>query len=316
MPQRVFFVDTDTATDDAVALLMVLQRPDIEVVGISTVAGNCSVEQATQNALFVRDLVKSTVAVHVGADAPLAREWEGAHHVHGRDGMGDIDLPLYGRAAHTNDGVGALIDAAARWSGQLELVTLGPLTNLALALAQAPELVDQLKRVVVMGGTAELPGNVTPLAEYNFWADPEAAHQVAVSGLHFEMAGWDIATKFAAVDPDWAAELRSLGPLGKLAFDIQGVLRSFYRIILNSHTTHLPDPLAMAIALEPDLVVRVVGVGAEVRRHVAVVDLAERRGPEARRSRWIARRVMRASPCSPELLSPMRGNQLYRVRQG
>ena len=115
MSPRTFFIDTDTATDDAVALLMALQHPDIEVVGISTVAGNCTIEQATQNALYTRDLVGSTVPVHVGADGPLMRDLQSAHHVHGQDGMGDIGLPLHSREPASRRGVNAMIDRMQRY---------------------------------------------------------------------------------------------------------------------------------------------------------------------------------------------------------
>ena len=251
MSRRKFFIDTDTATDDAVALVMALQHPDVDVLGISTVAGNCTIEQATQNALYTRDLVGSTVPVHVGADGPLMRPLQTAHHVHGKDGMGDIGLPLHSREPDSHRGVQAMIDAIMNSPGDVELVTLGPLTNLALALRLEPAIVGALKRVVTMGGTAVLPGNITPLAEFNFWVDPEAAAIVTNSGLHFEMAGWDISTAHAVIHDELAAELRSLGTLGKFAVDIQGVLREFCRTETVLDGFDLPDPLAMAIAPRP-----------------------------------------------------------------
>ena len=127
------------------------------------------------------------------------------------------------------------------------------MTNLALALRLEPAIVGALKRVVTMGGTAVLPGNITPLAEFNFWVDPEAAAIVTNSGLHFEMAGWDISTAHAVIHDELAAELRSLGTLGQFAVDIQGVLREFCRTETILDGFDLPDPLAMAIALDPSL---------------------------------------------------------------
>jgi len=265
MPKRKFFIDTDTATDDAIALLMALQHPDIDVVGISTVAGNCTIEQATQNALYTRDLVGSTVPVHVGADGPLMRNLQSAHHVHGQDGMGDIGLPLHSREPASHRGVQALIDTIMDNPGEIELVTLGPLTNIALALRLEPGIIGAVKRVVTMGGTAVLPGNITPLAEFNFWADPEAAYIVANSGLQFEMAGWDISTAHAVIHDELAAELRSLGTLGAFAVDIQAVLREFCRNETMLDGFDLPDPLAMAIAIDPSIVL------AEARHFVDVI---------------------------------------------
>ena len=265
MGKRTFFIDTDTATDDAIALLMALQHPDIDVVGISTVAGNCTIEQATQNALYTRDLVGSTVPVHVGADGPLMRRLQSAHHVHGQDGMGDIGLPLHSRQPASYRGVQALIDTIMDNPGEIELVTLGPLTNIALALRLEPGIIDAVKRVVTMGGTAVLPGNITPLAEFNFWADPEAAYIVANSGLSFEMAGWDISTAHAVIHDELAAELRSLGTLGAFAVDIQAVLREFCRNETMLDGFDLPDPLAMAIAIDTGIVTR------EARHFVDVI---------------------------------------------
>lgn len=265
MPRRLFFIDTDTATDDAVALIMALRQPDIDVLGISIVAGNCSVEQATQNALYVRELLGSSVPIHVGADAPLLRPLETADHIHGIDGMGDIGLPLSGRTPDSHRGIQAMIDAVMSHPGEVELITIGPLTNLALALKIEPGIVDAVKRVVMMGGAAVLPGNVTPLAEFNFWADPEAAHIVATSGLRFEMAGWDISMAHAVIDDELAAELQSLGELGGFAVGIQEVLREFCRENTDRDGFDLPDPLAMAIAIDPDMVTR------ESQRYVDVI---------------------------------------------
>jgi len=256
MTKRKFFIDTDTATDDAVALVMALRNSDIDVLGISTVAGNCTIEQATQNALYTQNLVGSTVPVHVGAAGPLMRDLQSAHHVHGQDGMGDIGLELHSREPASYRGVQALIDAIMDNPGEIELVTLGPLTNLALALRLEPGIIDSVKRVVSMGGTAILPGNVTALAEFNFWADPESAYIVANSGLQWEMAGWDISTAHAVIHDELAAELRSVGMLGAFAMDIQAVLREFCRNETMLDGFDLPDPLAMAIAIEPTIVTR------------------------------------------------------------
>ena len=148
MAKRKFFINTDTATDDAVALVMALRHSAIDVLGISTVAGNCTIEQATQNALYTRDLVGSNAPIHVGADGPLMRDLQSAHHVHGQDGMGDIGLALHGREPASFRGVQALIDVIMDNPGEIELVTLGPLTNLALALRLEPGIIDSVKRVL------------------------------------------------------------------------------------------------------------------------------------------------------------------------
>ena len=256
MAKRKFFIDTDTATDDAVALIMALTQPDIDVLGISIVAGNCPADMATQNALYTLELLGSKVPVHVGATKPLMRELQSGQHVHGADGMGDIGLPLKGRTPASNDGVTAIIDAIMNNPGEIELVTLGPLTNIALAIAIEPRIIKNVKRVVAMGGTAVLPGNITALAEFNFWVDPEAAHMVFDSGLFIEMVGWDISVAHAVITDQLAAELRTLGKLGEFAIDIQKALREFCRTTTKLDGFDLPDPIAMAIAIDPTIVTK------------------------------------------------------------
>ena len=253
---RKFFIDTDTATDDAVALIMALTQPDIDVLGISIVAGNCPADMATQNALYTLELLGSKVPVHVGATKPLLRELQSGQHVHGSDGMGDIGLPLKGRIPTSYDGVTAIIDVIMNNPGEIELVTLGPLTNIALAISIEPKIIKNVKRFIAMGGTAVLPGNITPLAEFNFWVDPEAAHMVFNSGLFIEMVGWDISVAHAVISDQLATELRALGKLGEFAIDIQGALREFCRTTTQLDGFDLPDPIAMAIAIDPTIVTK------------------------------------------------------------
>lgn len=256
MAKRKFFIDTDTATDDAVALIMALTQPDIDVLGISIVAGNCPADMATQNALYTLELLGSKVPVHVGATKPLLRELQSGQHVHGSDGMGDIGLPLKGRIPTSYDGVTAIIDVIMNNPGEIELVTLGPLTNIALAISIEPKIIKNVKRFIAMGGTAVLPGNITPLAEFNFWVDPEAAHMVFNSGLFIEMVGWDISVAHAVISDQLATELRALGKLGEFAIDIQGALREFCRTTTQLDGFDLPDPIAMAIAIDPTIVTK------------------------------------------------------------
>ena len=175
---RPFFIDTDTASDDAVALVIALTHPDVEVVGISVVAGNVPLDLGVQNALWVAEQCNASVPVHAGAAAPLVVPLETGQYVHGADGMGDIGLPLTGRTPASKDGVSALLDASHRYAGQLELVTLGPLTNLALALRADPALPERLARCVVMGAVADHVGNQTPVAEFNMWVDPHSVDEV------------------------------------------------------------------------------------------------------------------------------------------
>lgn len=257
---RPFFIDTDTASDDAVALVMALRHPAVEVVGIGVVAGNVPLEMAVQNALYTRELVGADdVPVHVGESAPLLIPLETAQNVHGGDGMGDIGLPLTGRTPDTHDAVGALLAASRAHAGELTLVTLGPLTNVARALERDPALPERIPRTVVMGAVADHVGNVTPVAEFNIWADPHAAQVVFDSGLHVELVGWDISRSYAVVEPELATELRALGtPVAEFCVDIQAVVAAFCASETKLAGFDLPDPIAMAHAIDP-------GIGVEMR---------------------------------------------------
>src|ERR1700692_768289 len=177
---RPILIATDTASDDAVALIMALRSPSVEIKAITTVAGNVTVEQATRNALFTVELCGTEVPVYSGAAKPLERELQTADWFHGQDGLGDHGYAPSVRTPASGDAVDALIEAVQSTPG-IEIITLGPLTNLALALERWPSLARSLGRGVVMGGAPCCEGNVTPAAEFNIWVDPEAARTVFAS---------------------------------------------------------------------------------------------------------------------------------------
>jgi len=277
--RRPFLIDTDTAADDAVALLMAFAEPSVEVVAITAVGGNCGVEQAAQNALYVAEVCGASPPVHLGAGRPLAGPLVTAEAVHGADGMGDAGLPIGGRAPAAGDAVDVILAAAERHAGRLTVVTLGPLTNLALALARDPDLAGKIARCVVMAGAGDGVGNVTPVAEYNVWVDPEAARAIFGSGLAITMVGCDASRRDAAFGDADVAAWRGLGTAGaRLAIDATAGLRRFVRARRGTDVFDLPDPLAMAVALDETLVTRAdhVNVAVEVRaefsRGATVVD--------------------------------------------
>ena len=284
---RPFLIDTDTASDDAVALLMALRHPAVEVVAITVVAGNVPLDKGVQNALYTVELSRSDAPVYGGVARPLLRELETAQFVHGEDGMGDIGLSLTGRQPGSGHAVDVIIETARRHAGRLTLVTLGPLTNLAVALVRAPEIASQIERCVIMGGVGSGHGNVTPVAEYNIWVDPEAAHIVFRSGLPITMVGWDISRISAVIDPATAGRLRGLDTeLAHFAIDIQGTLAKFTASVTKLEGFDLPDPIAMAVALDPRIAatrhthVEVV-VGAAPGRGQTIVDHLTRDGRPA-----------------------------------
>ena len=249
---RRFVIDTDTASDDAVALLMALRHPEVSVEAITVVAGNVGLDQAVQNALYTVELAGAEVAVHAGAAKPLMRDLQTATEVHGADGMGDCGLELAGRAPAPGRGADVLVDAILGSPAEITLVALGPLTNLAVALLRAPEIAGAVQRVVVMGGTGVSgPGNVTAMAEYNFWADPEAARIVAASGMPLELVGWDISVDSAVVTEERHEAIKAIGSeLSAFAVDIaQGVRR--FAMGNGLAGDDLPDPIAVAHAIDP-----------------------------------------------------------------
>ena len=264
--KRKFFIDTDTASDDAVALIIALRHGDIDVVGIGVVAGNVPLEMGVQNALYTRELCGSSAPIYVGAAKPLVRELRTAQFVHGMDGMGDIGLDLAGRQPNVGDAVDELIKAAYEFDGVLELVTLGPLTNIALALKKDPSIAKKIKRCVVMGAVADHIGNVTPVAEFNMWVDPEAVDVVLQSGMNLEFVGWDISRKFAVITQAESAMLRAMDtPFATFTIDIQRVLEKFCENETHLAGFDLPDPIAIAYAINSS-------VADEVREMHLVVE--------------------------------------------
>ena len=251
---RRFLIDTDTASDDAVALLMALRHPEITVDAITVVAGNVGLEQGVQNALYTVELCDADVPVYAGACSPMLRSLQTAQNVHGQDGMGDAGYLLSGRIPAMGRGAQVVVQTILDAPGEVTLVTLGPLTNVAIAVLSAPEIVDAVDRVVVMGGTGvHGPGNVSAMAEYNFWADPEAAAVVIRAGFPIEFVGWDISIASALVDAERHAALKALDTaLSRFAVDISQVVRRF---AMNNglQGDDLPDPIAMAHAIDPSV---------------------------------------------------------------
>lgn len=263
---RPFIIDTDTASDDAVALMMALRAPDIDVKAITVVCGNVPLEQGVQNALFTVERCGQSTPVYAGLARPLLRALDTAQNVHGQDGMGDLGLPLVGRTPASGHAVDVLIETIRRCRGTITLVSLGPLTNLAVALLRAPDIAQQVARYVMMGGVSDGIGNMTPVAEYNIWADPEAAQIVFESGITIEMVGWDISRKYATFNADEAAALRAAGSeLARLAVDIQGTVNTFATSVTHLTGFDLPDPITMAVAIEPEI------ASSIIERHVSVV---------------------------------------------
>lgn len=253
---RKMIIDTDTASDDAVAIMMALQTPDIEVEAITIVGGNMPVDQGSINARYTVELCGKNVPVYNGADQPLTREVYRAYFFHGPDGMGGMNYQTT-RPVAEGHAVDVLIDTIKANPGII-LVPLGPLTNVALALAKAPEIVRNVSRCVVMGGAACTVGNITPAAEYNIWCDPEAARMCFRSGLPIEMVGWELCRGEANLtdeDMRYCKEVLNT-PLAHFAVDCNISALQTNRNWLGDPGLGLPDPVAMAIAIDPTICTR------------------------------------------------------------
>jgi len=275
---RKFLIDTDTASDDAVAMCMAFRHPDIDVVACTVVAGNVPLDQAVQNALYTAELCGADVPVYAGHERPILRELRTAQEVHGQDGMGDIGLPLSGRTPADGWAPQVIIDTIRNNPGEITLVPIGPLTNVATALLMAPDIAQLVERVVIMGGTGEHgPGNISPTAEFNFWVDPEAVRVVLRSGMPLEFVGWDISIASAVVTDERQAQLRALGELGNFAVDIQATLHAYAWEETRLKGPDFPDPIAMAHAIDPSpATIEHLGVdiavGPEPMRGTLIVD--------------------------------------------
>jgi purine nucleosidase len=290
--KRKFLIDTDTASDDAVALIMALRHPDVEVLAITTVAGNVGVEQATRNALYTAELCDSSVLVFTGVAKPLERAHQNAEWFHGRDGLGDHGYPAPRLTAEKKSAVDAIIDTIEANAG-LVLVTLGPLTNIARALQKHPGIASKVSRCVVMGGAPCCEGNVTPAAEYNIWCDPEAAHIVVRSGLPIELVGWHLCRGEGALNLSEIQHVLAFNTaVAKFSIECNSHAQEAYFTQTGAHGISLPDPIAMAVALEPAVVTSQsehflgVEIESQLTRGMTVVDRLNVAADERNRQVW------------------------------
>src|ERR1700690_3408641 len=302
---RTFLIDTDVASDDAVALIMVLRAPDVRVVAITAVAGNVPVLQATRNALYTVELCDAHIPVYAGAEKPLLRAYQNATWFHGRDGLGDHNYPAPRQAAASMHAADAIIETIEANPG-IVLVTLGPLTNVALALAKKPEIAAKVGRCVVMGGAPCCEGNVTPAAEYNIWVDPEAASMVMNSGLPIELADWHLCRGGAVLgDADIARILQFDNPLAKFAIECNSPARQALKGQTGEDGICLPDPVAMSLALDPTVGTDwsehylEVETHSELTRGMTVVDRLNVAADDRNQSVWadVLRKNNRAKVC-------------------
>lgn len=252
--QTALILDVDTGIDDALALAYAVRSPAADVVAVTTLTGNVGVERTTANTLATLDLLGATsVPVHRGASRPLARPHVDAAYFHDTTGLGDAALPPSERALGADRGPAAIIRLAMARPGELTLVCLGPLTNLAIALNVAPELPGLLRSLVVMGGAFRVPGNISPAAEFNIFADPEAAAQVlAADWPEATLVGLDVTQRVTMARATWEAAERARDDDPSSLLVAEVCRRPFRARNLPEISLH--DPLAVAVALFPDLI--------------------------------------------------------------
>lgn len=264
MDERIpLLIDTDPGVDDALALLMAFADPRHRLLGLTIAAGNVGLRHTVANALKLCEVAGVAVPVYAGCPVPLVHAAEDAAYVHGQDGFGDRGYPPALRQPESEHAALAIVRLAREHAGRLLLVTLGPLTNLALALRLDPDLPSRVNRLVVMGGAVTGRGNTSIPAEFNIGFDPEAADVVFRGFPRFELVDWEAVLRHGFPHREFEAWLDAGGPVA-----------AFYREI-SRHTRqwseggrgplwHSADALAMAVALQPD------GLACCEWRHVAV----------------------------------------------
>lgn len=277
-------LDCDPGHDDAIALLLALASPEVELLGVTTVGGNQTLEKTTANALRVLEFVgREDVAVAAGADRPLARELFVAAYVHGDSGLDGPAMPPPRGAPTDLHAVDFLAERIAGAPGPVTVVPTGPLTNVALLLARHPAAAERIERVVLMGGSIA-EGNVTPAAEFNIWWDPEAAWRVFRSGLDVTMIGLDVTHK-ALFTSAHAERLRATGRVGELVADLFGFYHRFHAQTYGFEGSPIHDAVAVAHVVRPGLVETLerhveVETESQLCRGRTVVDLWRRTGQE------------------------------------
>jgi inosine-uridine nucleoside N-ribohydrolase len=245
-------LDCDPGHDDAIALLLALASPEINVLGVTTVSGNQTLEKTTANAIRVLDHIgRRDVPVAAGANRPLVRERQTAAEVHGESGLDGPRLPPPSRTPEQAHAIDWIASTVMESPEPVTLIATGPLTNIALLVARYPELESRLPRIVLMGGAIG-EGNTTPAAEFNIWVDPEAASRVFQSGVEVTMVGLDV-THRALMTPDHTQRLAAAGRAGKLVADLYDFYARFHESRYGWDGAPVHDAVAVAHVIDSTL---------------------------------------------------------------
>ncbi len=252
---RKIIIDTDPGQDDAVAILLALASPELEVLGLTVVAGNVPLAHTTRNARIICELAgRRDIRIYAGCDAPLQRKLVTAEHVHGKTGLDGITLPDPTMPLSPGHAVDFLIDTLRREaSGTVTLCPIGPLTNIATAFQKAPDIIARVAEIVLMGGGYFEGGNITPAAEFNIYVDPEAAEIVFTSGVPLVVMPLDVTHK-ALTSRDWVEGMRAMGTdVGRAVASWTDFFERYDTAKYGSQGAPLHDPCVIAYLLQPDL---------------------------------------------------------------
>ena len=255
MAARKIIIDTDPGQDDAVAILLALASPEVQVLAITAVAGNVPLDLTQKNARIICELAGRTeVPVYAGCDRPLGRDLVTAEHVHGKTGLDGPNLPDPTMPLTDGDGVDAIVEILRREpAGTVTLCALGPLTNIATAFQRAPDIIERVQQIVLMGGAYFEVGNITPAAEFNIYVDPEAAQTVFASGVDLVIHSLDVTHK-ALTSRARVEAFRNLGtPVGRAVAEWTDFFERFDKEKYGSEGAPLHDPCVIAYLLQPDL---------------------------------------------------------------
>src|SRR5918992_6077317 len=242
-------LDVDPGHDDAVALMLACGAPELELLAVTTVAGNAPLEKTTHNALRVLSLIGHTdVPVAAGASSPLHRQLHTAENIHGESGLEGPEIPGPSFEADARGVTAFMADTLREAPEPVTLIPTGPLTNVALFLREYPELKERIAHISLMGGSIGL-GNTTPAAEFNVYVDPEAAREVFESGLPITMSGLDV-THQAGAGPAERENLRSLGRIGAVVAELLEFFAGTYERVYGFGAPPLHDAVAVATVME------------------------------------------------------------------
>lgn len=280
-------IDTDTAGDDTISILTALHYFQVE--GIMITGGNVQFDQQVENALYTVQVAGKSgqVPVYKGHEGPIMgigqKEHRTVEDVHGKDGMGDSFFEKAIQSPEKGHAVDFLIDAVHNNPGEIHLIAIAPLTNIAMAIKKDPTIVPKIPHLYIMGGTNNALGNITPSAEYNFYVDPEAAKIVLHSGIPITMVGWEMCTQYSIMDDNDHEEIEALGTKGAKFFkDVNKVVMRFNKTVHRLNGTTHPDTLLAAVAADEKIMTKsnlyhvdVETVG-ELTRGYSLVDINNR----------------------------------------